>query len=109
MRRRSRCCTTPNGEARIALFSPQAWRRRYAGDLDDDARLERAFEHFEARQRQFAAVLAGARCAGDVRALRPRSRSATCRSAPGRDRFARRIGKHRAQVRSYNSSCSNTR
>jgi hypothetical protein len=45
------------GEARIALFSPDGWRRRYAAGNDDSARLERAFEHFEARQRQFAGVL----------------------------------------------------
>jgi hypothetical protein len=47
------------GEARIALLSPQAWRARYrqAPELVDGARLERAFEHFQARQRQFAAVL----------------------------------------------------
>ena len=49
-------------EARIALFTPQAWRERYAaqaahvteGECD---KLERLFEHFQARQRQFAAVL----------------------------------------------------
>ena len=62
-----------DGEARIALLSPQAWRARHAagsgqdGDqpqhdaLQDDRlqhdRLERAFDHFQARQRQFAAVL----------------------------------------------------
>lgn len=46
-----------DGEARIALLSPDAWRRRYAASNDDGARLERAFEHFEARQRQFAGVL----------------------------------------------------
>lgn len=46
-----------DGEARIALFSPDGWRRRYAAGNDDGARLERAFEHFEARQRQFAGVL----------------------------------------------------
>ena len=46
------------GEARIALFPPDAWRRRYAADADaDPARLERRFEAFEARQRQYAAVL----------------------------------------------------
>lgn len=49
------------GEARIALFSPDAWRRRHAAhaaDADvDPARLERRFEAFEARQRQYAAVL----------------------------------------------------
>lgn len=47
-----------DGEARIALFSPAAWRERYAAEADqDDARLERGFAHFQARQRQFAAVL----------------------------------------------------
>jgi hypothetical protein len=46
------------GEARIALFSPDAWRRRYMPEGEDDAtRLERRFELFQARQRQFAAVL----------------------------------------------------
>lgn len=44
------------GEARIALFAPAAWRARYAATGDGDA-LERAFEQFQARQRQFAAVL----------------------------------------------------
>jgi hypothetical protein len=52
------------GEARIALFSPPAWRQRYAagsGDGADDAdgeRLQRQHQLFEARQRQIAAVLA---------------------------------------------------
>jgi hypothetical protein len=50
------------GEARIALFSPQAWQARYAADAacdNDDARerLHRQFGHFERRQRQLAAVL----------------------------------------------------
>ena len=61
------------GEARIALLSPAAWRARDAaasgpdhdplpqGALQHDVllhdRLERAFDHFQARQRQFAAVL----------------------------------------------------
>ena len=46
------------GEARIALFAPAAWRARYALDAEDDGdRLERRFEQFQARQRQFAAVL----------------------------------------------------
>lgn len=46
------------GEVRIALFSPDGWRRRHVIDGDDDGgRLARAFEHFEARQRQFAGVL----------------------------------------------------
>ena len=49
-------------EARIALFTPQAWRERYAAQAANEtqgecAKLERAFEHFQARQRQFAAVL----------------------------------------------------
>lgn len=50
------------GEALIALFSPQAWRARYAADTtgdDADTRslLDRRLQQFEARQRQFAAVL----------------------------------------------------
>lgn len=50
------------GEARIALFSPQAWRARYAAgtagdDADARALLDRRLQQFEARQRQFAAVL----------------------------------------------------
>jgi hypothetical protein len=46
------------GEACIALFSPDAWRRRYMPEgAEDAARLERRFELFQARQRQFAAVL----------------------------------------------------
>ena len=45
-------------EVRIALLSPSAWHARYAVDMQaDDARLERRFEQFQARQRQFAAVL----------------------------------------------------
>ena len=45
------------GEVRIALFDPDAWRRRYAPDPADRARLERGFQLFQARQRQYAAVL----------------------------------------------------
>jgi hypothetical protein len=49
------------GEARIALFSPQAWRARHAAGTSDyaDTRavLDRQLQQFEARQRQFAAVL----------------------------------------------------
>ncbi len=47
-----------HGEANIALFSPDAWRQRYLGDdaITGDA-LARRYAHFEARQRQFAAVL----------------------------------------------------
>ena len=45
-------------EVRIALLSPSAWHAHYAVDMQaDDARLERRFEQFQARQRQFAAVL----------------------------------------------------
>jgi hypothetical protein len=45
-------------EARIALFSPDTWRARYRPkDERDITQLEHAFTHFEARQRQFAAVL----------------------------------------------------
>lgn len=45
------------GEARIALFDPGAWCGHYGiGDADCD-RMERRFGHFQARQRQFAAVL----------------------------------------------------
>lgn len=46
-----------DGEVRIALIDPGAWRKRYAACESDGAMLERGFDHFEARQRQFAAVL----------------------------------------------------
>ena len=45
------------GEVRIALLDPAAWRARNAADESDCARLERGFALFQARQRQFAAVL----------------------------------------------------
>lgn len=46
------------GEARIALLSPDAWRRRHdPGGIEDAGRLERLHALFEARQRQFASVL----------------------------------------------------
>lgn len=50
------------GEARIALFAPDAWCARYAPGADcasDDARMRLARRHalFEARQRQYADVL----------------------------------------------------
>jgi hypothetical protein len=65
-----------DGEARIALLSPKAWRERDraagVGDEDDDERLQRRFAHYEARQRQFAALLRAhgvavtfAHCQGD--------------------------------------------
>ena len=47
-----------DGEARIALFPPDAWRRRYAPDAGvDPEKLARMYDLFQARQRQFAAVL----------------------------------------------------
>jgi len=46
-----------DGEVRIALFDPCAWRTRYAPNGNDEAKLERGFAMFQARQRQFAAVL----------------------------------------------------
>ncbi|GAA4857527.1 hypothetical protein [Luteimonas vadosa] len=63
-----------DGEARIALFPVDRWRRRYAGDSDGDAAtLERSHARFEARQRQFASVLQAhavpvtfAHCSGDA-------------------------------------------
>ena len=68
------------GEARIALFvaagMARALRRRVDATAiarDRAQRLERAFEHFQARQRQFAAVLGAhgvavtfVHCAGDA-------------------------------------------
>src|SRR5688572_5122254 len=50
------------GEARIAMFEPLAWKARYAADAPcgtDECRqkLERQHQHFQARQRQIAAVL----------------------------------------------------
>lgn len=47
-----------DSEVRIALLDPAAWRKRFAPAGESDcARLERGFEQFQARQRQFAAVL----------------------------------------------------
>jgi hypothetical protein len=50
------------GEARIAMFDPQAWKERYAADADCAQadvreRLARLHAQFQARQRQMAAVL----------------------------------------------------
>ncbi|TWI05766.1 hypothetical protein IP90_00022 [Luteimonas cucumeris] len=46
------------GEVNIALFSPDTWRQRYLADAAVDTNaLMRRFAHFEARQRQIAAVL----------------------------------------------------
>lgn len=47
-----------NGEVQIALLDPAAWQQRHAGHVHGDAaRLERAYNYFQARQRQIAAVL----------------------------------------------------
>ncbi|KQY49336.1 hypothetical protein [Lysobacter sp. Root494] len=51
-----------DGEARIALFEPRAWKQRYASGEPCDTpecreKLERQHQHFQARQRQIAAVL----------------------------------------------------
>lgn len=46
-----------DGEVRIALMDPTAWRTRNAPTQSDERQLERGFERFQARQRQFAAVL----------------------------------------------------
>jgi len=47
------------GDVHMAMLAPAAWRARHVEDGDmDEARLERRFAHFQARQRQFAAVLA---------------------------------------------------
>src|SRR5690606_15369966 len=47
-----------DGEVRIALLDPAAWRARYAPASETDcARLERGFALFQGRQRQYAAVL----------------------------------------------------
>lgn len=50
------------GEARIALFSPNAWHQRYApeapcGTEECREKLNRRYQHFEARLKQIAAVL----------------------------------------------------
>jgi len=63
-----------DNEARIALLTRHAWRTRNGevGDDTDDERLQRGFAHYQARQRQFAAVLRAhgvpvmfAHCQGD--------------------------------------------
>ncbi|HEY0502519.1 MAG TPA: hypothetical protein VGD42_03400 [Lysobacter sp.] len=51
-----------DGEARIALFEPNAWKARYAANADcndPQVREQLAWQHdrFEARQRQIAALL----------------------------------------------------
>jgi len=46
-----------DGGVRMALFTPAAWRARYQPGDADAARLCRMFTQYEARQKQFAAVL----------------------------------------------------
>ncbi len=46
-----------DGEVRMALLAPDDWRAQHAPAETDDARLARGLAMFEARQRQFAAVL----------------------------------------------------
>ncbi|ODU43545.1 MAG: hypothetical protein ABS98_13730 [Lysobacteraceae bacterium SCN 69-48] len=46
-----------DGEVRIAMLSPQAWRARNAPQETDSGKLERGYIRFQARQRQYAAVL----------------------------------------------------
>src|SRR5690606_5400119 len=47
-----------DGEVRIALLDPGAWQQRNGQSATDDRQeLERGYEYFQARQRQFAAVL----------------------------------------------------
>ena len=45
-----------DGEVRIAMLDPQAWRQRNAPEETDSDRLERGFARFQKRQRQYAAV-----------------------------------------------------
>ncbi|MFT4197816.1 MAG: hypothetical protein QM601_07905 [Pseudoxanthomonas sp.] len=45
------------GEARMALLDAAGWQRRNAAGETEQARLASGYEHFLARQRQFAAVL----------------------------------------------------
>lgn len=47
-----------DGGVQIALLDPEAWQQRHAGQLPDEvAKLQRAYDYFQARQRQIAAVL----------------------------------------------------
>jgi hypothetical protein len=47
-----------DGEVRMLVFDRDDWRRHYAEDERDPAKLDRGFAHFRARQRQYAAILA---------------------------------------------------
>ncbi|MEQ1511788.1 MAG: hypothetical protein ABL934_03820 [Lysobacteraceae bacterium] len=46
-----------DGAVRFADFDRSSWQRHYAGDELNAARIDRGFMHFQARQRQFAAIL----------------------------------------------------
>jgi hypothetical protein len=46
-----------DGRVRMAEFDRTGWELRYANNEADPARIARAFIQFEARQRQFAAIL----------------------------------------------------
>ncbi|MGH8027850.1 MAG: hypothetical protein ACREO0_14105 [Pseudoxanthomonas sp.] len=46
------------GGVQIALLDPAAWQQRHAGQVPEEVeQLQRAYEYFQARQRQIAAVL----------------------------------------------------
>jgi len=90
-------------EVRIALLSPSAWRARYADDIQaDDARLERRFEQFQARQRQFASLLDAV--AGEVAPLQ-RSLPAADRARAGRPWRSRSRSTPRGKARHRRASC----
>lgn len=48
-----------NGEARLAMFEPSGWHKRYAPSVPQgqESGVEHLYRLFEARQRQFASVL----------------------------------------------------
>jgi hypothetical protein len=70
-----------DGEARIALFEPRAWKQRYAPRRPATHRTAASswnacHQHFQARQRQIAAVLTAHCGRRQLRALRRRWRRA---------------------------------
>ncbi len=46
-----------DGAVRMAEFDRSGWQRHYAADALDTSRVDRGFAHFQARQRQLAAIL----------------------------------------------------
>ena len=46
-----------DGAVRMAQFDRSGWQYRYAAEELDASRIDRGFAHFEARQRQLAAIL----------------------------------------------------